>query len=120
MNVCFIQFSLFFFFCVCFFSFLISFPCEAPVFGNFTEEDANSVAQSQDNSIEYPLQRDEVQTTPNKGERNHVPQSEYNILKLCLFFFFVWYQVVLSSKFVDYANGSTGPDLKLIKNFEGK
>jgi hypothetical protein len=52
---------------------------KAPVFGNFTEEDANSGTQSQDNSIEYPLQRDEVQTTPNKGERNHVPQSKCNI-----------------------------------------
>lgn len=47
-----------------------------PLSGNFTEEEANGIISPQDNSLEYPLQRDEVQSTPNKGERNHhVPQS---------------------------------------------
>lgn len=48
-----------------------------PVVGNFTEEEANGSTLPQDTSLEYPLQRDEVQTTPSKGERNHIPQSKY-------------------------------------------
>ncbi|XP_055636349.1 discoidin domain-containing receptor 2 isoform X1 [Toxorhynchites rutilus septentrionalis] len=44
-----------------------------PVNGNFSDEEAGGNSISQENSIEYPLQRDEVQTA-NKGERNHVTQ----------------------------------------------
>lgn len=43
--------------------------------GNFSDEEVNGNSISQENSIEYPLQRDEVQTA-NKGERNHVTQSK--------------------------------------------
>ncbi|EDS35364.1 discoidin domain receptor [Culex quinquefasciatus] len=42
--------------------------------GNFSDEEVNGNSISQENSIEYPLQRDEVQTA-NKGERNHVTQT---------------------------------------------
>lgn len=48
----------------------------APILGNFTEEDANGSLAPQDTS-EFPLQRDEVQTLNTKGEHNHrTPQSE--------------------------------------------
>ncbi|CAD7086290.1 unnamed protein product [Hermetia illucens] len=43
-----------------------------PVLGNFTDEEINGIPTPQDNS-EYPLQRDEVQSNPAKGERNHGP-----------------------------------------------
>lgn len=49
----------------------------APILGNFTEEEANGSLVPQD-TLEFPLQRDEVQTLNTKGERNHqTPQSEY-------------------------------------------
>lgn len=38
-------------------------------------------------TLEYPLQRDEVQTTPNKGERAHVPQSMFLSIYYLLFNF---------------------------------
>lgn len=46
-----------------------------PVAGNFTEEDANGF--SQDNSLEYPLQRDEVQSIKNKGGDRNIPQGKF-------------------------------------------
>lgn len=61
----------------------------APVVGNFTDESAlmgvgdgaggeganiGSGMPSDNTSLEYPLQRDEVQTTQQKN--NHVPKSE--------------------------------------------
>ncbi len=49
-------------------------PFSAPVNGNFTEEEINGSTLPQD-TLEYPLQRDEVQTIQSKGERNFVPQS---------------------------------------------
>lgn len=49
----------------------------APVLGNYTEEEVNGSTAPQD-TLEYPLQRDEVQTIQSKGERNHTPQSKYN------------------------------------------
>lgn len=58
----------------------ISFP--VPVLGNFTDEEINGIPTPQDNS-EYPLQRDEVQSNPAKGERNHGPHSK------CFFFIFM-------------------------------
>lgn len=50
----------------------------APVLGNFTEEEANGSTLPQD-TLEYPLQRDEVQTHHTKGERNNhqIPQSKF-------------------------------------------
>ncbi|XP_037031217.1 discoidin domain-containing receptor 2 isoform X2 [Bradysia coprophila] len=45
----------------------------SPVNGNFTEEEINGSTLPQD-TLEYPLQRDEVQTIQSKGERNFVPQ----------------------------------------------
>ena len=42
----------------------------APVVGNFTEEEANGNTVPQD-TLEYPLQRDEVHTQNAKGDRNH-------------------------------------------------
>lgn len=48
-----------------------------PATGNFTEEEANIGISQDNNSVEYPLQRDEVHMTSNKGDRNHTPQSEY-------------------------------------------
>lgn len=55
----------------------------APVLGNFTEEEVNGSTLPQD-TLEYPLQRDEVQTHHTKGERNNhqVPQSK---LLFCCF-----------------------------------
>ncbi|XP_055850149.1 discoidin domain-containing receptor 2-like isoform X2 [Episyrphus balteatus] len=44
-----------------------------PVVGNFTDEEISGSTSPQD-TPEYPLQRDEVQTNPSKGERSHVPQ----------------------------------------------
>ena len=55
------------------FLFLITVPAT----GNFTEEEANIGISQDNNSVEYPLQRDEVHMTSNKGDRNHTPQSEY-------------------------------------------
>lgn len=55
-----------------------------PVIGNFSDEEANGNSISQENSIEYPLQRDEVQTA-NKGERNHVTQSEFRFRECFIF-----------------------------------
>lgn len=50
----------------------------APVVGNFTEEEINGSTLPQD-TLEYPLQRDEVQTHNGKSERNHqIPQSKYS------------------------------------------
>lgn len=47
-----------------------------PILGNFTEEEANGSLVPQD-TLEFPLQRDEVQTLNTKGDRNHqTPQSE--------------------------------------------
>ncbi|XP_055709689.1 discoidin domain-containing receptor 2 [Phlebotomus papatasi] len=43
-----------------------------PVLGNFTEEMTNGSSLPPDTSLEYPLQRDEVQTIQTKS--NHVPQ----------------------------------------------
>lgn len=54
--------------------FHISLLLLAPVNGNFTEEEINGSTLPQD-TLEYPLQRDEVQTIQSKGERNFVPQS---------------------------------------------
>lgn len=49
----------------------------APVVGNFSEEEANGNTVPQD-TIEYPLQRDEVHTNNAKGDRNHqIPASKY-------------------------------------------
>ncbi|EAA10125.4 AGAP008742-PA, partial [Anopheles gambiae str. PEST] len=49
----------------------------APVTGNFSDEEVNGNSISQENSIEYPLQRDESGINiVNKGERNHVTQSK--------------------------------------------
>lgn len=48
----------------------VSFVILAPVVGNFTEEEANGNTVPQD-TLEYPLQRDEVHTTNAKGDRNH-------------------------------------------------
>lgn len=49
----------------------------APILGNFTEEEANGSLVPQD-TLEFPLQRDEVQTLNTKGDRNHqTPQSKY-------------------------------------------
>uniref|UniRef100_A0A8W7PB79 Protein kinase domain-containing protein n=2 Tax=gambiae species complex TaxID=44542 RepID=A0A8W7PB79_ANOCL len=46
-----------------------------PVTGNFSDEEVNGNSISQENSIEYPLQRDESGINiVNKGERNHVTQ----------------------------------------------
>lgn len=43
----------------------------APVVGNFTEEDVNGISPQDSNSLEYPLQRDEVQSTKNNlGDKN--------------------------------------------------
>lgn len=58
-------------------------PKTAPVLGNFTEEEVNGSTLPQD-TLEYPLQRDEVQTHHTKGERNNhqVPQSK---LLFCCF-----------------------------------
>ncbi|XP_055299396.1 discoidin domain-containing receptor 2-like, partial [Sitodiplosis mosellana] len=42
----------------------------APVVGNFSEEEANGNTVPQD-TLEYPLQRDEVHTQNTKGDRNH-------------------------------------------------
>lgn len=49
-----------------------------PVAGNFTEEDANGF--SQDNSLEYPLQRDEVQSIKNKAGDRNIPQGNQIVL----------------------------------------
>ncbi|XP_049531492.1 discoidin domain-containing receptor tyrosine kinase B isoform X1 [Anopheles darlingi] len=47
----------------------------APVTGNFSDEEVNGNSISQENSVEYPLQRDESGINiVNKGERNHVTQ----------------------------------------------
>lgn len=57
--------------CVC-----LCFRLTAPVLGNFTEEEVNGSTLPQD-TLEYPLQRDEVQNHHTKGERNHqIPQSK--------------------------------------------
>lgn len=49
----------------------------APVVGNFTEEEANGNTVPQD-TIEYPLQRDEVHTQNAKGDRNQqIPSSKW-------------------------------------------
>lgn len=45
-----------------------------PVVGNFSEEDANGIPQ--DNSLEYPLQRDEVQSSIKKGSDRNFPQGK--------------------------------------------
>ena len=45
-----------------------------PVTGNFTEEEGAILSQD-NNSVEYPLQRDEMHTISNKGDRNHTPQG---------------------------------------------
>lgn len=48
----------------------------APVVGNFTEEDVNGISPQDSNSLEYPLQRDEVQSTKNNlGDKNFPMQS---------------------------------------------
>lgn len=51
-------------------SFFLSCVILAPVAGNFTEEEANGNTVPQD-TLEYPLQRDEVHTQNAKGDRNH-------------------------------------------------
>lgn len=54
------------------------FPFAAPVAGNFTEEEANGNTVPQD-TIEYPLQRDDVHSQNAKGDRNHqLPPSKWN------------------------------------------
>lgn len=59
--------------------FLSVFLVTVPATGNFTEEEANIGISQDNNSVEYPLQRDEVHMTSNKGDRNHTPQSEYKM-----------------------------------------
>lgn len=49
---------------------LFSFVILAPVVGNFTDEEVNGNTVPQD-TLEYPLQRDEVHTQNTKGDRNH-------------------------------------------------
>ncbi|XP_055385596.1 discoidin domain-containing receptor 2-like isoform X2 [Condylostylus longicornis] len=44
-----------------------------PVSGNFTDEEISGNSLPHE-TPEYPLQRDEVQTNPTKGERSHIPQ----------------------------------------------
>lgn len=58
----------------------------APVVGNFTEEEANGNTVPQD-TLEYPLQRDEVHTQNAKGDRNHqIPSGMlYNIFFYMLY-----------------------------------
>lgn len=52
----------------------------APILGNFTEEETNGSLVPHD-TLEYPLQRDEVQTLNTKGDRNHqTPQSKQFVL----------------------------------------
>lgn len=48
-----------------------------PVTSNFSEEDTNSSLLTPD-TLEYPLQRDEVQTIHSKDNRSNVPQSKHN------------------------------------------
>lgn len=61
---------------ICQFYFFIFSFATAPILGNFTEEEANGSLVPQD-TLEFPLQRDEVQTLNTKGDRNnHTPQSE--------------------------------------------
>lgn len=67
--------------CHIFFVF-VSFVILAPVVGNFTEEEANGNTVPQD-TLEYPLQRDEVHTTNAKGDRNHqIPSGMLSSLSL--------------------------------------
>lgn len=69
--------NLFVHFNVLFFSFYFSCVYLAPVVGNFTEEEANGNTVPQD-TLEYPLQRDEVHTQNAKGDRNHqIPSSMF-------------------------------------------
>lgn len=73
------------FFRVFFFFFLLVrlvFIILAPVVGNFTEEEANGNTVPQD-TLEYPLQRDEVHTQNTKGDRNHqIPSGRLLLLLL--------------------------------------
>lgn len=65
------------------FSYFLSFVILAPVIGNFTEEEANGNNVPQD-TLEYPLQRDEVHTQNAKGDRNHqIPSGMYAGPKAC-------------------------------------
>lgn len=61
--------------------------------GNFTEEDASGISPVDSNSLEYPLQRDEVQSTKNKlGDQNFPikspkpvdPESETSVVGLVI------------------------------------
>ena len=52
------------------------FSVTVPASGNFTDEEVNGNMINQENSVEYPLQRDEVKLST-KGHQNINPHGEY-------------------------------------------
>ena len=58
------------------------FSVTVPASGNFTDEEVNGNMINQENSVEYPLQRDEVKLST-KGHQNINPHGEYG--KKCSF-----------------------------------